>query len=95
MRMPGMGVRAYFVVFAVLVGVTAGELALINLQAISRSATTTTLIGLAGFKALLVAMFFQHLKDEPRPLSFVLFVALVIVMALMSISFLQLHPLHP
>ncbi len=90
-----MGVRTYFVVFAVLVGVTAGELVLIGLPGVSKVVTTTTLVGLAGFKALLVAMFFQHLKDEPRPLSFILLVALVIVMALMSVSFLQLHPLHP
>ncbi len=93
-----MRVLGYFVVFGVLVGVTAGELVLIGLQGVSRSVTTTTLVGLAGFKAILVAAFFQHLKDEPRPLSTVLVVGLVIAMALMSISFLQLHPFstsHP
>lgn len=89
-----MSVKVYFAVFAVLVGVTAAELALIGIQGISRTLTITTLIGLAGFKALLVAAFFQHLKDEPRPLSTVLLVGLVIAMALMSISFLQLHPLQ-
>ena len=89
-----MGVKVYVAVFAVLVGVTAGELALIGYQGLSRTLTTTTLIGLAGFKAVLVATFFQHLKDEPRSLSTVLLVGLVIVVALMSISFLQLHPLH-
>ncbi len=89
-----MGVKIYFAVFAVLVGVTAGELLLIGYPGVSRSVTTTTLIGLAGLKAVLVAGFFQHLKDEPRPLSTVLLVGLVIVMALMSITFLQLHPFH-
>lgn len=89
-----MRVIGYFAVFAVLVGVTAGELLLIGYQGLSRTLTTTTLIGLAGFKALLVAAFFQHLKDEPRPLSTVLLAGLVIAIALMSISFLQLHPLH-
>jgi len=89
-----MSVKVYFAVFGILVVVTAAELGLIGVQGISRTLTTTTLIGLAGFKALLVAAFFQHLKDEPRPLSTVLLAGLVIAMALMSISFLQLHPLH-
>jgi len=89
-----MSVKVYVAVFAVLVGVTTAELSLIGIQGISRTLTTTTLIGLAGFKALLVAAFFQHLKDEPRPLSAVLLAGLVIAMALMSISFLQLPPLH-
>jgi len=89
-----MSVKVYFAVFGILVGVTAAELGLIGVQGISRTLTTTTLVGLAGFKALLVAAFFQHLKDEPRPLSTVLLAGLVIAMALMSISFLQLHPLH-
>ena len=88
-----MSVKVYFAVFGILVGVTAAEVALIGVQGISRSLTSTTLIGLAGFKALLVAAFFQHLKDEPRPLSALLLVGLVIAIALMSISFLQLHPL--
>ena len=89
-----MRVIGYFAVFAVLVGVTAGELVLIGYQGLSRTLTTTTLIGLAGFKAVLVAAFFQQLKDEPRPLSTVLLVGLVIAMTLISISFLQLHPIH-
>jgi cytochrome c oxidase subunit 4 len=89
-----MSVKVYVTVFAVLVGVTAAELSLFGIQGISRTLTITTLIGLAGFKALLVAAFFQHLKDEPRPLSVVLLAGLVIAMALMSISFLQLHSPH-
>ena len=83
----------YVSVFAVLVGVTAGELALIGYPGIARTVTTTTLIGLAGVKAVLVAAFFQHLKDEPRPLSTVLLLGLVLALALMSISFLQIHPM--
>ncbi len=73
---------------------TALELMLVGSRAISANVTAATLMGLAGFKAVLVAAFFQHLKDEPRPLSGVLVVALVIAMTLMSISFLQLHPFH-
>jgi cytochrome c oxidase subunit 4 len=88
-----LSVRVYLAVFGVLIGVTAGELALIGVPGISRTTTITTLIGLAGVKALLVAAFFQHLKDEPRPLSTLLLVGLVIATALMSVSFLQLHPM--
>ena len=80
-------------VFGLLVGITAGELVIVNLQ-ITRSVTTTTLIGLAGVKALFVAAYFQQLKDEPKSLSSVLLAGLVIASALMAISFLQLHPFH-
>ncbi len=89
-----MSIKVYVAVFGVLIGVTAAELVLIGYQGLSRNLMTTTLIGLAGFKAVLVAAFFQHLKDEPRPLSTVLIAGLVIALALMSISFLQLHPIH-
>ncbi len=89
-----MSIRAYIIVFAVLIGITAGELGLINIPGLSRNFLVTTLIGLAGVKAVLVAVFFQQLKDEPKPLSIVLIVGVVIVMALLSVSFLQLHPIH-
>ncbi len=80
-------------VFGLLVGITAGELVIVNLQ-IPRDVTVTTLIGLAGVKALFVAAFFQQLKDEPRSLSTVLVAGLVIASVLLTISFLQLHPFH-
>lgn len=89
-----MSVRTYIIVFAVLIGVTAGELGLISLPNISRDFLVTTLIGLAVVKAALVVAFFQEVKDEPRPLSIMLIVGVVIVMALLSVSFLQLHPIH-
>jgi len=89
-----MSIRADILVFAVLIGITAGELGLISISSLSRDLIVTTLIGLAGVKAVLVAVFFQQLKDEPRPLSIVLIVGVVIVMALLSVSFLQLHPIH-
>jgi caa(3)-type oxidase subunit IV len=81
------------IVYGLLVGMTVGELAIVNLHLLG-SATVTTLIGLAGVKAVLVAAFFQQLKDEPRSLSAVLIVGLVIASALMAISFLQLHSFH-
>ncbi len=80
-------------VFGLLVGITAGELLIINLQ-VAREFLITTLIGLAGVKALFVAAYFQQVKEEPRSLSMLLLIGLVIASLLMIISFLQLHPIH-
>jgi cytochrome c oxidase subunit 4 len=89
-----MSVRSYVLVFSLLIIITAIELVITNLELLTRSLIVTTLIGLAGVKALFVAVFFQHLKDEPRSLSSLLLGGLVIAMVLLVISFLQLHPLH-
>ena len=80
-------------VFGLLVGITSGELLIINLQ-VTRELLVTTLIGLAGVKALFVAAYFQQVKEEPRSLSMLLLTGLVIASLLMIISFLQLHPIH-
>ena len=88
-----MSVKISVAVFSALIAMTAGELALITLS-LSASVIVTSLIGLAGVKALLIAIFFQDLKDEPRALSSVLLVGLSIAMLLMVITFLQVHPVH-
>ena len=80
-------------VFGLLVGITAGELLIVNLQ-VTRELLVSTLIGLAGVKALFVAAYFQQVKEEPRSLSLLLLTGLVIVSLLLIISFLQLHPFH-
>ncbi len=80
-------------VFGLLVGITAGELLIVNLQ-VTRELLVTSLIGLAAVKALFVAAFFQQVKEEPRSLSMLLLTGLVIASLLMTISFLQLHPIH-
>ena len=80
-------------VFGLLVGITAGELLIVNLQ-ITRELLVSTLIGLAGVKALFVAAYFQQVKEEPRSLSLLLLAGLVIASLLLIISFLQLHPFH-
>ena len=80
-------------VFGLLVGMTAGELLIINLQ-VARELLVSTLIGLAGVKALFVAAYFQQVKEEPRSLSLLLLTGLVIASLLLIISFLQLHPFH-
>lgn len=89
-----MSIRAYIAVFALLVGSTAGELGLIGVQGLSRELIVTSLIALASVKAVLVALFFQELKDEPRPLGIMLLVGIVILMGLLTVSFIQLHPVH-
>ncbi len=89
-----MKVLTYVLVFGLLVAITAVEIVTVNLGILSRDLVVTTLIGLAGVKALFVAAFFQHLKDEPRSLSAVLVAGVAIAAVLMIISFLQLHPIH-
>lgn len=88
-----MSAKVYSGVFVTLIAITAGELSLINLN-LSARIIFTSLIGLAGVKALLIAFFFQDLKDEPRALSTVLLLGLILAMVLMIISFLQFHPVH-
>jgi cytochrome c oxidase subunit IV len=88
-----MRVLTNVLVFGLLVGITAGELVIVNVG-VDRSVLVSTLVGLAGVKALFVAAFFQQLKDEPRSLTSLLLVGLVCASALLTISFLQLHPFH-
>ncbi len=88
-----MSARIYSGVFVTLIAITAGELGLISLN-FSARIIITLLIGFAVVKALLIALFFQDLKDEPRALSSVLLLGLIIAMLLMVISFLQFHPVH-
>ena len=90
-----MTARLYIVIFAILIALTTIELSIVSTSFFATySVTVMTLVGLAGVKAVLVALFFQDLKDEPKSLSSLLLLALVIGMTLMTISFLQLHPAH-
>ena len=85
-----LGPWVYLSVFGVLIGSTIAELSIIGLR-IPSNILITSLVGLAGAKAVLIALFFQHLKDEPRALSYFLIIGLVLVIVLMTISFLQVH----
>lgn len=94
----------YLLVFAILVGSTDIE---VNIVALYPSASSVTmlfgiltlsygvivsiLLGLAGMKALLIALFYQHLKYEPRSLSSWVLIGLVMASLLMSLVFIQLH----
>lgn len=83
----------YLLVFAVLIAETDVE---VNLSSIIPvfNVYVSVLLGIAGVKAILIAMFYQHLKYEPRSLSSWVIIGLVIAALLMSLSFVQLHVTH-
>jgi len=95
----------YLLVFAILVGSSDIEVNIVALYpsastgvamlfgtiALSYGLIVGTLLGLAGMKALLIALFYQHLKYEPRSLSSWVLIGLVIASLLMSLVFIQLH----
>ncbi|MBI2125713.1 MAG: cytochrome C oxidase subunit IV family protein [Thaumarchaeota archaeon] len=88
-----MSIKVYSSIFAVLIGSTAFELAIIG-QPLARNVLVTSVMGLAGIKALLVALFFQHLKDEPRSVSSLLLLGLVAAFILLTLSLLSIGALH-
>ncbi len=88
-----MSVKVYSTVFAILIGSTAFELVILG-QPLARSVLVTFIMGLAGVKALFVALFFQHLKDEPRSVSSLVLVGLVAAMILMTLSLLSISAFH-
>ena len=84
----------YLIIFAILIGETDIE---VNLYTVLSGTTyITVLLGIAATKAALIALFYQHLRYEPRSLSTWVIVGLVIASILMSLSFVQLtyHSYH-
>ena len=79
----------YLIIFAILIGETDIE---VNLYSLSLGFSTyaSILLGLAATKAIMIAMFYQHLKYEPKSLSAWVILGIVIASILMSFSFLQL-----
>jgi cytochrome c oxidase subunit 4 len=88
-----MGVITYSVIFAILMGSTVLELMLIA-QPMPQSLLITSILGLAGVKAVLVALFFQHLKDEPKGISSLILFGFVAVILLITLSLLSITALH-
>ncbi|MBM3898313.1 MAG: hypothetical protein FJ358_07330 [Thaumarchaeota archaeon] len=88
-----MGVIIYSVIFAILMGSTVLELMLVG-QPMPRQLLIISIIGLAGVKAVLVALFFQHLKDEPKAISSLLIFGFVAVILLVTLSLLSITALH-
>ncbi len=83
----------YLLVFAVLIGETDVEVNLSSIILVS-SIYVSVLLAIAAVKAILIAMFYQHLKYEPRALSSWVIIGLVIASLLMGLSFVQLHVTH-
>ncbi|MCS4538105.1 MAG: cytochrome C oxidase subunit IV family protein [Thaumarchaeota archaeon] len=88
-----MGVVTYSAIFAILIGSTVFELILIG-QPLSQQVLITSIIGLAGVKAVLVALFFQHLKDEPKAISSIVLFGFTAVILLITLSLLSIAALH-
>jgi len=83
----------YLLIFAALIAETDIEVNLSSIIA-SYNAYVSVLLGIAATKAILIAMFYQHLKYEPKSLSSWVIVGLVIASLLMGLSFVQLHVGH-
>jgi cytochrome c oxidase subunit IV len=83
----------YLIIFALLIAETDIE---VNLSSVipTYNLYVSVLLGIAGTKAILIAMFYQHLKYEPKSLSSWVILGLVIASILMSLSFVQLHVGH-
>jgi cytochrome c oxidase subunit IV len=83
----------YLIIFAALIGETDIE---VNLNSFipAYNVYATVLLGIAGTKAILIAMYYQHLRYEPKSLSTWVIVGLVIASLLMGLSFVQLHVGH-
>ena len=83
----------YLLVFAGLIAATDAE---VNLSSIisQYNIFVTVLLTIAAGKALLIAMFFQHLRYEPKALSSWGIIGLVMAALLMGLTFLQLHVGH-
>jgi len=88
-----LGVVTYSVIFAILIGSTIFELMLLG-QPVARQTLVISILGLAGVKAVLVALFFQHIKDEPKAISSLVLFGFVAVILLVTISLLSITALH-
>jgi len=80
----------YILVFIVLVVTTALELWIAGRPSVTRSFLISSIVILTGIKAILIALFFQHLKDEPKSLSVLLIMGLIGALALTVISLLSI-----
>jgi len=94
----------YLIIFAVLIGETDVEVNLLSIfnsliennPSLAYNLFVTVLLSIAATKAILIAMYYQHLKYEPRSLSVWIILGIVIASILMSLSFVQLsyHSFH-
>jgi len=69
----------------------------VNLSSVLSGTTyVSVLLGIAATKAIMIAMFYQHLRYEPKSLSSWVILGIVMASILMSLSFVQLtyHSYH-
>jgi cytochrome c oxidase subunit 4 len=78
-------IATYIAVFAALVVMTVLELLIFG-QPLPRIVVDLSIVGLAGGKALLIALFFQHLAYEPRSLSYLAVLGVGGVVAFLILS---------
>jgi cytochrome c oxidase subunit 4 len=72
----------YMVIFWWLLGMTIGEVTIATYVPMSQVAKILVLVGMAGFKALLVALYFMHLKFERVSLGVTVSLTLVLALVL-------------
>ncbi len=84
----GLKAKGYTIIFLVLIGVTLASLLtgeiLIARNSPASAARASIILGISTIKALLIVMFYMHLKFEPRPVQImaaipVLFLAILMV----------------
>lgn len=85
-----MALLIYLAVYALLISATLGEVAIINLAAAS-AITVLAVLALAGLKAVLIALFYQHLKYEPKFLSAMVLIGLMAALSFITISLFSVH----
>jgi len=78
----------YYLIWLILFILTAAEVGLAFVTTIPKPTLATILVGMALWKAMLVAMYYMHLKFEPRRLWIVVIapvpLAIILVMVVLA-----------
>ncbi len=80
-----MSLITNILIYIVLIGATYGELQILDLN-LAYNLVVGIIIGLAAVKALLIALFYQHLKSEPVHVSALMLFGLVGILIFMYAS---------
>lgn len=77
--------RNYTIIYVLLLAAGTGKFLFTEIPAFSHNVAVAGILVLALIKVLLIAGFFQHLKDEPRSVSYTMglsvFMVLLLVLA--------------
>lgn len=74
--------KSYIIIYIILIGMTLFEVFLTT-GIISHLIAATIILMSAGIKAILIALFYQHLKYETDPLKFIPLTAFIIISGLL------------